>query len=475
MQFQDAVTRYLRSLQELGRSPKTRRNHRQTLGYYRQWLDREQLDWQTVAQEQVGAHLADYADGRTRAHARIYRCVLTAFYTLAAHSQWVERSPIAPRPSPRPTRMAELFGASTSPGVDPVFAHALTRFYDRLLVRGHSERTARHYEYQLLQFGRHLRQRRLSFSAVSQDDLEAFLNLYRRHRQRPARPGSRYTTTRSATTVAQMDNALRSFYSWAARVGLVASSPAAYLEPARRDKPDRRAVKEAVIEQLVDKLNNPPADLDQAAAWRWQRDRMVTLVFLFTGLRLTECAELTWENVDLDDARATVIRKGGATQTIPLHSALVGELRSYKGATTSGYLFKSYRGGAFGGPGISEMFRTFIQGRLGITCTAHQLRHTFATVLLRKGADLLAIQKLLGHASVKTTQIYADIEDSAPARALELLPGVWGQPQATPEARAEPQDEPQSAAEPMNDGQQASPQLSMEALSVLLRTFRKAA
>lgn len=113
----------------------------------------------------------------------------------------------------------------------------------------------------------------------------------------------------------------------------------------------------------------------------------------------------------------------------------MGELRGYKGAATSGYLFKSYRGGAFGAHGISEMFRTFVQGKLGIKCTAHQLRHTFATVLLRKGADLLAIQKLLGHASVKTTQIYADIEDSAPARALELLPGIWGRPQAEAEPR----------------------------------------
>lgn len=146
MDFQDAVTRYLRSLQELGRSPKTRKNHRQALCYYCQWLGRAQLDWQTVPEERVAAHLADYAEGRTKANARIYRCVLTAFFALAAHNQWVERSPIAPRPSPRPTRRAELFGTSATPGVDPAFAHALTRFYDRLLVRGHSEKTARHYE-----------------------------------------------------------------------------------------------------------------------------------------------------------------------------------------------------------------------------------------------------------------------------------------------------------------------------------------
>lgn len=217
-----------------------------------------------------------------------------------------------------------------------------------------------------------------------------------------------------------MDNCLRSFYHWAARNGLVASSPAAYLEPARRDNPVRRAVKERIVLDLLDKLNRPPEDLDEDARWRWQRNRVVFLVFLFTGLRLSECASLTWEHVDLDEGAATVFRKGGNEQLVPLHAALVAELRSYKGAATKGYLFRSWRGGPLSAHGISEMFRVFIQGELGINCTAHRLRHTFATTLLRQGADLLAIQKLLGHASVKTTQIYADIEDSAPAQAGKL-------------------------------------------------------
>jgi site-specific recombinase XerD len=474
MQFQDALARYLRFLQVQGRSLKTQKNHRLSLSHYHRCLQQEQQDWQTVSEEWTSPHLAIYAETHSEAHTRIYRCTLTAFYDFGVRNQWVERSPFAVRPSPRPS-LAGRLKAHAIPDVDLDFALALMRFYDRLLGRGHSEKTARFYEYQLLHLGRHLKQRRLSFIDATESDLEEFLNLYRRHRLRPARPGSRYTTTRSATTVSQMDNAVRSFYNWAARSKLIASSPAAYLEPARRDKPVRRAVKESVVEELVDKLNNPPADLEPAAEWRWQRDRMVILVFLFTGLRLSECADLTWEHVDLDEATATVVRKGGDAQIIPLHPALVSELRRYKGTTKSGYLFRSYRGGAFGAHGISEMFRTFIQGKLGINCTAHQLRHTFATVLLRKGADILAIQKLLGHASVKTTQIYADIADDAPAHALEFLPGAWSQSPTELEAKAQPPEEPHSAPTPMTDGQQAPPQLSMEALSMLLRTFRKAA
>lgn len=136
----------------------------------------------------------------------------------------------------------------------------------------------------------------------------------------------------------------------------------------------------------------------------------------------------------------------------------------------SGYLFRSWRGGPFGDHGISEMFRRFIQSELGISCTAHQLRHTFATTLLRQGAGLLAIQKLLGHASVKTTQIYADIEDTAPARALELLPGAWSQqPGHTPPA-AEQVSSPEieTSSEPPS-------RLSWEALRILLNSRKKAA
>ena len=70
---------------------------------------------------------------------------------------------------------------------------------------------------------------------------------------------------------------------------------------------------------------------------------------------------------------------------------------------------------------------------------------------------------------------YADIADGAPAHALELLPGVWGRPKAEPEGRVQPQEEPQGGAQPAAESQEASPQLSMEALSMLLSTFRKAA
>jgi hypothetical protein len=169
MDYQDAVVRYLRALQELGRSPKTRKNHQLLLGVYRQWLERAQLDWRQVTRPQFSNHIATFARWHTRAHTRGYRCVLTAFYAFSVRYQWVEQSPVTPRPSPRPTRAGDLPVARATLGIDPALAQAIARFYARLLVRGYSERTARNYEYLLVRFGRHRLRRRLRFTEVTAD------------------------------------------------------------------------------------------------------------------------------------------------------------------------------------------------------------------------------------------------------------------------------------------------------------------
>lgn len=191
------------------------------------------------------------------------------------------RSPVATRVAQRPSRLIRLPAVRTIAGVDPLFVQAVDNFYKRILTRGLSEETSRQYEYLLVQFGRYLFTRCLAYTAVTSDEIEMFLEHYRPDRQRPSRPGSRYGHTRSATTVALMDNCLRSFYHWAARNGRVPSSPAAYLDAVRRDKPLPRVVKKQVILDLLDKLNHPPEELDAAARWRWRRNRMIILVFLF--------------------------------------------------------------------------------------------------------------------------------------------------------------------------------------------------
>jgi len=90
-----------------------------------------------------------------------------------------------------------------------------------------------------------------------------------------------------------------------------------------------------------------------------------------------------------------------------------------------GPLFLSKRGGALSAAGILEMFRCGVKGELGIDCTPHQPRHTFATELRRRGADLREIQTLLGHANLNTTAIYTAVYDDDLEQAVGKLSEEW--------------------------------------------------
>ena len=171
------------------------------------------------------------------------------------------------------------------------------------------------------------RRQRLCYTTIKIGDLECFLDEYRQQRLCPARPNSRYPTSRSATTVALMTTCLRGFYRWAVSVGDVATSPTAYLAPTKRDRPLPRVLKQTLLDELLTKLNNPPDTLDDEARWRWQRNRMIILTFLFTGLRLEECASLTYDVLDLAAGTAHVWCKGDKHMNVALHPALVAEFR----------------------------------------------------------------------------------------------------------------------------------------------------
>jgi len=111
---------------------------------------------------------------------------------------------------------------------------------------------------------------------------------------------------------------------------------------------------------------------------------VIVLTYLYTGLRLSEVADLRWERVDLDAAVITIVEgKGGRDRAVPIHPRLLEVLGVWSRTNGSGPLFRSRRGRPLTDEGIAEMFRRFVKGRLGIECTAHQLRHSFATELRR--------------------------------------------------------------------------------------------
>ena len=150
-----------------------------------------------------------------------------------------------------------------------------------------------------------------------------------------------------------------------------------------------------------------------------KRDRAIMELFYASGLRLSEVCGARLENLDLDEGFIRVTGKGNKTRIVPVGVQALNSVERYiklerpelVKSRTSSQIFLSVRGGALS----PERVRSIVKERAkaaGIdhTIYPHLLRHSFATHLLQNGADLRAIQEMLGHADISTTQIYTHVD-----------------------------------------------------------------
>ena len=283
---------------------------------------------------------------------------------------------------------------------------AITGFCRALHAAGRAGGTEKRYSDLLRQWGRWLNETDSNWQSATDDHVEDFIEAY--------------AVGHSKSSTALIGTCLRSFYRWAERRRHVTSSPAARLEPAQRDRPLPRALPGWQVRQLLDRLDHPPIELDDDQANEWKRNRLIIRCYLFTGVRLAELAKLSKHDIDPDEGGIRVRGKGGKERVVPIHPAIRADLVAVLAGT--GPLFASRKGGGLTAEGISEMFRRFVRGVLNIDCTAHQLRHSFATELRRRGADLREIQQLLGHSKLDTTAIYTQVYPDDLTGAVQRLP-----------------------------------------------------
>ncbi len=166
----------------------------------------------------------------------------------------------------------------------------------------------------------------------------------------------------------------------------------------------------------VEKLLSAPQGGDAFAL----RDRALLELFYASGLRVSELAGLTLQQLDLDNGYLRVFGKGAKERVVPVGGKAVDALRVYLAAgrpsfvrtKTGSALFLSERGGALSRKTLWFIVQKYAE-RAGIArgVKPHQLRHSFASHLLGGGADLRAIQEMLGHANLATTQIYTAVEE----------------------------------------------------------------
>lgn len=212
----------------------------------------------------------------------------------------------------------------------------------------------------------------------------------------------------SATSVNRKIATLRSFYKFLMRSGEIIKDPTYKLRALKTPKRLPEFVQEEAIDKILD-------ELQFEHTFEGQRDKMVMEFLYLTGVRLSELLELKWKDIDLSGEAVKVLGKRKKERIIPITTGLKKNIVSYKkvfGETFSNlqdsdyfivvndrkqaYPMKIYRI-------VKEHLDLFAQTTKR---SPHLLRHTFATHLLNKGADLNAVKDLLGHASLAATQVY---------------------------------------------------------------------
>jgi integrase/recombinase XerC len=228
-------------------------------------------------------------------------------------------------------------------------------------------------------------------------------------------------------SIARRVGAIHTFYRWAAARGDVPADPAALLGRPKVTSRLPVVLRRGEAEALIDEpLRGTPIDADtsedddptiRAIA---QRDLAILELMYGSGLRVSEVAGLTLERLDLDRQRVLVFGKGAKEREVPVSDPATDALDAWiregrpvfaeGGADTSTALFLNRHGRTLGVRDIRRLVGRYGGRALsGRRVTPHTLRHTFATHLLEGGADIRAVQELLGHASVATTQRYTHV------------------------------------------------------------------
>lgn len=212
--------------------------------------------------------------------------------------------------------------------------------------------------------------------------------------------------THKKSTICRKLSALRSFFLFLIREGVVQSSPAASVASPRLD---RYLPTVLTADEATALMETRPAG-DELSL----RDRAIVELLYSSGLRVGEAVSLNVGNLDFDQALVRVLGKGNKERIVPVGSKAEEALRDYlaeRGTPPDDApLFLNHRGGRLTARSIERNLKVrLIQAGIARNATPHALRHTFATHLLDAGADLRAIQELLGHVSLSTTQKYTQI------------------------------------------------------------------
>jgi integrase/recombinase XerC len=229
------------------------------------------------------------------------------------------------------------------------------------------------------------------------------------------------------STLARRAAAARSFFSWAKEQELIANDPSLRLIAPKRGRSLPTVASQDAMAALLDVQRSAAAGGDPIAL----RDHAILEMLYGSGIRVSELCGLDVDDVDLDRRTARVLGKGAKERVVPFGlpagEAVAAYLRRARptliarSPAASPALMLGSRGGRIGARSVYTLVARVLSPIVGAdTVGPHALRHTAATHLLDGGADLRAVQEILGHASLGTTQIYTHVSSERLAATYRL-------------------------------------------------------
>jgi integrase/recombinase XerD len=292
--------------------------------------------------------------------------------------------------------------APAAPGSDARFGGLVLDFLSYLeLERGLSRNTLNAYRTDLFQYGEYLSAHEKDALHARPADVADFLAELATGEGRPAC---------SASTIHRKAACLRSFYKHLRRDELIGDDPTASLAAPRRSK----KLPHVLNYPEVQKLLAAPQGSEPTAL----RDRALLEVMYACGLRASEVIGLEMGDVDLHEGFVRARGKGSKERLVPLGSQAIFAIRAYLRGGRSELLhgreeprlFVNFRGGPLTRQGLYKIVQRHARAvGLDGKMSPHTLRHSFATHLLSNGCDLRAVQEMLGHADIATTQMYTHL------------------------------------------------------------------
>jgi integrase/recombinase XerD len=275
--------------------------------------------------------------------------------------------------------------------------HLVDQFISHMRVeRGLSDNTIKSYSRDLNRFSQYLVARNLSSLSIGQDDILDYM--------------SSLQGTISVRSAARSLSALKMFFRFLVYDGKIKNSPARLLNTPKlpRKLPGVLSLEE------VDRLLSQP----DPATHLGQRDKAMLELLYATGLRVSELVGLKLTNINLEAGYLRTVGKGSKERMVPMGGKALDALKDYLDDgrvrllknTMASHLFLNARGKPLTRQGFWKIIKQYgLKSGLKGPITPHILRHSFASHLLECGADLRAVQVMLGHADISTTQIYTHV------------------------------------------------------------------